>query len=630
MKKFLAFLFLAIPAGFAAERPNIVLVMADDLGWSDIGCYGGEIPTPAIDSLAENGIRFTQFYNNAVCGPTRASLLTGLYPQQIGHAGNHWNQPKDFSKCVTLGEVLQTAGYQTMMVGKWQGRDPATERGFDRFFGPRCQAKISYFHEVQGNPFYLNGERWKLPDDGSFFMTDAFGDYAVKFTEEAVKNDAPFFLYLAYIAPHWPLHAPEDQVAPHRDRYREKGWNHWRQVRFQRQREMGLISKQWRLGPKAAAFADWKDAPNQDWQTERMAVYSAQVAAVDGASAGVLETVRKAGKENNTLFLFLSDNGAAPNMGTNPSAGGFGFEPGKDNSKWRLDGVPIRPGSGPDNMPGPHDTFAAYGIAWATTGNTPLAKQQIFSLRRRDSHPAGGVLASRSRSQDAGRSRKRDRTRHRFHADVLRGRRGRIPVRIRRPEATPHGGRQPAPVFQEEPRKNHEILCWSAPQTRQSERENGNWSIRSEASRAALRSGGRRHGNDRPGHSPSRNCRGSSGGLEILGTPRDDEGLNEIRKPRAAHSRFSILTFFTGFFSPGFFFSIFDSSAFFSKRDQLTNRLPELVFQAETPAHSEAQSLQIFEPLEALKIRFGDLPDNEVEGFRDARCFPKHPFRRHR
>ena len=131
--------------------PNIILVMADDLGWSDIGCYGGEIGTPHIDSLAHDGLRFTQFYNNAVCGPTRASLLTGLYCQQVGHRGDRWNEPKDFNKCVTIGEVLQQAGYQTMMVGKWQGRDSALDRGFDRFFGPMCQAKISYFHEVEGN-----------------------------------------------------------------------------------------------------------------------------------------------------------------------------------------------------------------------------------------------------------------------------------------------------------------------------------------------------------------------------------------------------------------------------------------------------------------------------------------------
>ena len=142
--------------GAETDRPNIILVMADDLGWSDIGCYGGEIATPHLDSLAKGGLRFSQFYNNAICGPTRASLLTGLYCQQAGHRGDRWNEPKDWQKCVTIGEVLQQAGYQTAMVGKWQGRDSALDRGFSRFFGPMCQAKISYFHEVAGNPYFLD------------------------------------------------------------------------------------------------------------------------------------------------------------------------------------------------------------------------------------------------------------------------------------------------------------------------------------------------------------------------------------------------------------------------------------------------------------------------------------------
>ncbi len=162
-----------------ASRPNIVLVMADDLGWSDIGCHGGEIRTPHIDSLARDGVRFRQFYNNSICGPTRASLLTGLYCQQVGHPGTRWNEPKDFSKCVTISELLQAAGYRTMMVGKWQGRDLAVDRGFDRFFGPMCRAKISYFHEVDKNPYVVDREPWELPKD--FYLTDAINDFANQF-----------------------------------------------------------------------------------------------------------------------------------------------------------------------------------------------------------------------------------------------------------------------------------------------------------------------------------------------------------------------------------------------------------------------------------------------------------------
>ncbi len=196
---------------FAAERPNIVLFLCDDLGFSDVGCYGGEIPTPNIDALAKSGLRFTQFYNNAVCGPSRASLLTGLYAQQVGHSGRGWNDATDFTKCVSLGEVLKTAGYRTLMVGKWQERDLPAKRGFDRFFGPQCAGKISYFDEVQFNPFFLDETRWKLPDD--FYLTDALTDHAAEFVEEALtKPDVPFFLYLAHVAPHWPLHAREAEI----------------------------------------------------------------------------------------------------------------------------------------------------------------------------------------------------------------------------------------------------------------------------------------------------------------------------------------------------------------------------------------------------------------------------------
>ena len=156
----------ALHAVNAADRPNVLLVMVDDMGWSDLGCYGGEIETPHIDSLAENGLRFTRFYNNAVCGATRASLLTGLYCQQTGHRGDRWNEPKDYQRCVLIPEVLQANGYHTAMVGKWQGRDLAVERGFDRFFGPNCQGKISYWDPVVQNNFFLDDRPWSFPETG--------------------------------------------------------------------------------------------------------------------------------------------------------------------------------------------------------------------------------------------------------------------------------------------------------------------------------------------------------------------------------------------------------------------------------------------------------------------------------
>ncbi|HIE99437.1 MAG TPA: arylsulfatase [Fuerstia sp.] len=362
----------------AAERPNIVVVMVDDMGWSDLGCYGGEIETPHIDSLAADGLRFTQFYNNAVCGATRASLLTGLYCQQAGHRGDRWNELKDFQKCVLIPEVLQASGYHTAMVGKWQGRDLAVQRGFDRFFGPNCQAKISYWNAVAGNDFYLDDHPWEFPTNG-FFMTDAFNDHGVSFLKDAVTGDKPFFLYVAYIAPHWPLHAREEDIAVYRDRYRKRGWDEWRQTRLLRQKEMGLLPAGSESHSNALAMPEWKDDEHQDWQAERMAAYAAQISNVDRGVGRMLNVLRDSGKERNTLVLFLSDNGAAPNGGLGPTTSGFGFDS-KSNTAWRKDGVAIKPGSGPDLLPGPHDTFAAYGLAWATTSNTPLrdTKQSAY------------------------------------------------------------------------------------------------------------------------------------------------------------------------------------------------------------------------------------------------------------
>jgi arylsulfatase A-like enzyme len=353
------------------RQPNIILIMVDDMGWSDVGCYGGELDTPHIDSLATDGLRFTRFYNNAVCGATRASLLTGLYCQQTGHRGDRWNEPKDFKKCVLVSEVLQASGYHTAMVGKWQGRDLAVKRGFNRFFGPNCQAKISYWNAVRDNDFYLDNQPWEFPKDG-FFMTDAFNDHAVEFLEEAVGGEKPFFLYVGYIAPHWPLHAREETISPYRNRYRQNGWGDWRDARLKRQQEIGLLSTRALPAPVPKSIPDWSVDPNKNWQAERMAVYAAQISNVDRGVGRMLEVLQDSEKDQDTLILFLSDNGAAPNGGLAPSNSGFGFAPGTNNGSWTKDGIVIQPGSGPDLLPGPRNTFAGYGIAWATTSNTPL------------------------------------------------------------------------------------------------------------------------------------------------------------------------------------------------------------------------------------------------------------------
>ena len=440
-----------------AKRPNIILVMADDLGWSDIGCYGGEIETPHIDSLAEDGLRFTQFYNNAICGPTRASLLTGLYCQQIGHRGDRWNEPKDFNKCVTIGELLQQGGYRTAMVGKWQGRDSALDRGFDRFYGPMCQAKISYFHEVQGNPYYIDRERIELPKD--FYLTDALNDYALRFLKESVTGKKPFFLYVAHIAPHWPLHAREVDVAYYRERYRMLGWDEVRSRRFESQRQTGLVPREWKLAPWSAGVSEWKTDKYKDWQAERMAVYAAQVAAIDRGVGQLLETLKAAGEEDNTLVMLLSDNGAAPDGGLVPTRSGFGFGPNSRNTNWRNDGVPIRPGSGPEQPPGPHDTFAAYGRAWAGASNTPLRGTKLGAYE-------GGIRTPLVARWPAVIRKRGAITRQPGHvidfmATCLDLANVDYPTEFSGRKPLPLEGKSLLPIFQGQEREGHKQLCWS-------------------------------------------------------------------------------------------------------------------------------------------------------------------------
>jgi len=462
----------AAPQVFAAERPNIIIIMADDLGWSDLGCYGSEIPTPHIDSLAREGMRFTQFYNNSVCGPTRASLLTGLYCQQVGHSGRHWNQPKDFSRCVLISEVLQANGYRTMMVGKWQGRDLAVKRGFDRFFGINCQSKVSYFHEVYGNDFYLDDRRWHPPKEG-FYMTDAFSDWANRFLKEALAAPEPFFLYVAYVAPHWPLHAPEKYIAPHRKRYLEKGWDGWRAFRFRRQKQLGLIPPEARLGPINAAIRPWKEEPYKVWQAERMAVYSAQVSRIDAGVGKLLATLAESGRAENTLVLFLSDNGAAPDGGLRPTTRGFGFGPNGEGQPYRRDGVRIRGGSGPQNMPGPPDTFAAYGLAWATTSNTPFRGTKLTAFE-------GGIRTPLIVRWPAV-IRKGNQITHQvghvidIMATCLDVAGCEYPKEFRGRKPLPLEGRSLVPVFKSKRRRPHEILAWDVP--RNQALRMGSWKI---------------------------------------------------------------------------------------------------------------------------------------------------------
>ncbi|MBI1387539.1 MAG: sulfatase-like hydrolase/transferase [bacterium] len=335
-------------------RPNIILIMADDMGYSDLGCYGSEIHTPNIDRLAQGGVRFTRFYNAARCCPTRASLLTGLYPHQagVGHMINDLGVPAYQGylndRCVTIAEAIGASGYQTAMAGKWHVGEQRPhwpcDRGFDRYYGLLSGA-CNYWKLDDGRGFARNNTPIHNLGPGHY-MTDAFADNAIRFVREMSSEDAPYFLYLPFTSPHWPLHAHPADIEKYRGSY-QIGWDELRRRRYARMRELGAIDERWALCPREEQNPAWEDAENHDWQDARMAVYAAQIECMDRNIGRLLDEVRAAGDEENTLVMFLCDNG--------------GCHEG-------------RPGNDPAIMPGPRETFQSYGRAWAQASNTPFRK----------------------------------------------------------------------------------------------------------------------------------------------------------------------------------------------------------------------------------------------------------------
>jgi arylsulfatase len=285
----------------AAEKPNVVVILVDDLGFSDLGCYGGEIRTPNLDRLAANGLRFAQFYNTAKCAQTRAALLSGLYHPEVGVGA--------LSGCMTLGEAARRAGYFTIMTGKWHlGKEP-TDRGFDRYFG-HLSGATNFF--TGDNTFRLNGKPFKVPAEG-FYTTDADTDYAIRFLDEAVAAKKPFLLYLAYNAPHYPLQAPQEEVEKYRGKYLV-GWDKLRERRYARQMEMGLFKKPWALSPRPDDVPAWDSLGEEERKKEdlRMATFAGMVDRVDQNVGKLVAHLDKLGVTQDTLILFLSDNGACP------------------------------------------------------------------------------------------------------------------------------------------------------------------------------------------------------------------------------------------------------------------------------------------------------------------------------
>jgi len=345
--------FNSLAAEKSPPHPNIVLIMADDLGYSDIGCYGGEIQTPNIDRLAAEGLRFSQFYNNAICVPTRASLMTGLYPR-----GEKFRLTP---KMVTVAEVLRTAGYQTVLSGKWHlgaesPRRPI-DRGFDEFYG-LTDGCCNYFDPSLPDPpyesdrtriFAHNAEHiTKFPEN--FYTTDAFTDHAIETVKRFVKTGKPFFLHLAFTAPHSPIQARPEDIAKYRGKYR-MGWDALRRKRYARQLELKFLAQNWKLSGRDPLVYDWHTA-NHDWEDLRMAVYAAMVDRMDQDIGRVLRTLKELNLETNTVVIFLSDNGSNSEEADH-----------RDTS----------------HIPGPKTSYTYVGPAWAWAHNTPFRRYKTWA-----------------------------------------------------------------------------------------------------------------------------------------------------------------------------------------------------------------------------------------------------------
>ena len=369
------------------NRPNIVLILADDMGFSDISCYGSEIRTPYLDGLSSNGIRFSQMYNCARCCPTRAALLTGLYPHQagIGHMVHNYGiteyQGYLRRDCVTVAEVLRLSGYRTYMSGKWhvggwyQANKPETwrpgekehplpvQRGFDEYYG-MVGGGGSYFNP----PYMLRNDRIIQTEGDDYYLTDAISDEAIGMIDRAIQYTQPFFLYVAYTAPHWPLHALPEDIARYEGHYRRGGWDALRSARHETLKGMGIVEPRWEISPRDPDSRPWSEVCEKDWEDLRMAVYAAQIDRMDQGIGRIVARLKEEQVLENTLIMFLSDNGGCAEF--------LAEDTGKpDPSRYNIptrDGRPMRVGNTPWIMPGPADTFQSYDLPWANASNSPF------------------------------------------------------------------------------------------------------------------------------------------------------------------------------------------------------------------------------------------------------------------
>ena len=379
----------------ADERPNIILLFSDDMGWSDIGCYGSEIQTPHLDALAENGLRFSQFYNFARCCPSRACLMSGLYPHQAGMGHMEGDYGLDAyrgginRRCVTLAEVLGANGYSTYMTGKWhltRFRDKAgpkdnwpRQRGFQRFYGTITGAG-SFFDPTTlcRENTYITPENDEAYQPQQFYYTDAITDNAIEFLKAHQQENPqqPYFLYVAYTTAHWPMHALQRDIDKYQGQY-ASGFEQTREKRMQRLRELGILDQDSLESP---IFGDWDRVENKDWEARLMEVYAAMIDNMDQNIGKLIAEVKRQKDFDNTLFLYLQDNGGcAEGMGRQPAKKELvDLKPlGRDGLQTKIwppmqtrDGRPVR--VGPQTMAGAEDTYIGYGKGWANVSNTPF------------------------------------------------------------------------------------------------------------------------------------------------------------------------------------------------------------------------------------------------------------------
>jgi arylsulfatase len=365
--------FVILHSTFAAQqRPNILVILVDDMGFSDLGCYGSEIPTPNLDALAAGGVRFTQFYNTARCSTTRASLMTGLYPHQAGMGyldglklpeskGTH---AKLDDRCVTMAEVLGAAGYHTSIVGKWhlgqQNGTPPWERGFHRT--ATTQFGELYFPKERSKDackwVYLDGRKVAADSpevgEGEWYSTFMFTDWALKFLDDAKASGKPFFQYFAHGAPHFPLKAPQDVIAKYRGKYKI-GWDKLREARHKKQIELGIVDAKWPLSPRPPDVPAWDSLSEEDKDRydHLMAIYAAMLDCVDQSVGRMIAGLKERGLYENTLIFFMSDNGG------NAEGGPRGITQG-------------------EVLGGP-DSNVFLGMTWATLNNTPFRRYKHFT-----------------------------------------------------------------------------------------------------------------------------------------------------------------------------------------------------------------------------------------------------------